>query len=82
MSETINVKGYLDSIHAPWGKLFYQLVWHNIECEGKKILDFGSGFGITADYLAKNNQVTAIEPSEEMLNYRSDKYEYSHGIAS
>jgi SAM-dependent methyltransferase len=70
MSWNINVKGYLDTINAPWGKLFYKLVWHNIDCKGKKILDFGSGFGITADYFAKNNDVTAIEPNEEMLKYR------------
>ena len=33
----------------------------------EKILDFGSGEGITANYFAKNNDVIAIEPSEEML---------------
>lgn len=70
MSSKINVQGYLDTINAPWGKLFYKLVWHNLECEGKKVLDFGSGFGITADYLAKSNDVTAIEPNEEILKYR------------
>lgn len=61
MSGNINVQGYLDTVNAPWGKLFYKLVWHNIDCEGKKILDFGSGFGVTADYFARNNDVTAIE---------------------
>lgn len=76
MSGNINVQGYLDTINAPWGKLFYDLVWHNIECQGKRILDFGSGFGVTADYLAKNNNVTAIEPNEEMLAYRFCKNEY------
>jgi len=70
MSENINVQGYLNTVNAPWGELFYKLVWHNIECEGKKILDFGSGFGITADYYAKSNDVTAIEPNEELLKHR------------
>lgn len=76
MSRNINVQGYLDSINTPWGELFYKLVWHNIHCEGKKILDFGSGFGITADYFARKNEVTAIEPNEEMLNHRvcNNKY--------
>lgn len=77
MSEDINVQGYLDTVNAPWGKLFYKLVWHNIDCEGKKILDFGSGFGITADYFAKSNDVTAIEPNDEMLKHRFCNNEYS-----
>ena len=66
MSGNINIKGYLDTVKAPLGKLFYKLIWHNI-CKGKKIIDFGSGFGVTADYFAMNNDVTAIEPNEEML---------------
>lgn len=76
MSGNVNIQGYLDTVNAPWGKLFYKLVWHNIECNGKKILDFGSGFGVTADYFAKNNDVTAIEPNEEMLKYRFCNNEY------
>lgn len=76
MSENINIRGYLDTVNAPWGKLFYKLVWHNIDYEGKKILDFGSGFGITSDFLAKKNDVTAIEPNVEMLEHRFCKNEY------
>ncbi len=76
MSGNINVQGYLDTVNSPWGKLFYKLVWHNIDCNEKKILDFGSGFGITADYFAKNNEVTAIEPNEEMLKHRFCNNEY------
>lgn len=77
MSGNINIQGYLDTVNAPWGKLFYKLVWHNIDCEGKKILDFGSGFGVTADYFAKNNDVTSIEPNKEMLKHRFCNNEYS-----
>lgn len=76
MSGNINIHGYLDTVNAPWGNLFYQLVWRNINCEDKKILDFGSGFGITADYLAKKNEVTAMEPNEEMLEHRFCSNEY------
>ena len=36
--------------------------------EGKKILDFGSGEGITANHFAEKNDVTAIEPSKKMLS--------------
>ncbi len=70
MAENINIQGYLNMINAPWGQLFYKLVWNNLNIEGKRILDFGSGFGVTADYLAKNNVVTAIEPNEDMLTHR------------
>lgn len=34
----------------------------------KKILDFGSGEGITADHFALNNNVIAIEPSKEQYH--------------
>lgn len=72
----INIKGYLDSVNAPWGRLFYELAWHNIACEGKKILDFGSGFGKTANHLAKCNEVVAVEPNEEMLAHRFTENDY------
>jgi len=39
--KNINVQAYLDMVNAPWGKLFYKLVWHKIDCKGKRILDFG-----------------------------------------
>lgn len=67
---SVNVQGYLDSVNAPWGRLFYRLVWHNIECRGKRILDFGSGFGITANHFAAENDVVAVEPGEHMLEHR------------
>lgn len=70
MSTKINIQGYLDTVNAPWGKLFYKMIWHNLEFTGKRVLDFGSGFGITADYLAKKNDVIAIEPNEEMIAHR------------
>ena len=51
-----------------WEKLAKQIIWKQIgELKGKTILDFGSGTGITADRFAADNQVTAIEPSEDML---------------
>lgn len=76
MSNNINIQGYLNTVNAPWGRLFYKLVWHNIACEGKRILDFGSGFGITANYFAQKNDVTAIEPNEELLKHRFYTNEY------
>ncbi len=82
MSAKVNVKGYLDTINAPWGKLFYQLAWHSIECEGKKILDFGSGFGYTANHFAKCNTVIAVEPNEEMLEHRICDNAYEQIVGS
>ena len=65
----MNINGYLDYINAPWGRLFYRLVWHNLAFKNKKILDFGSGFGVTANHLAKCNNVTAVEPNSELLEH-------------
>lgn len=71
------MQAYFENINMSWGELLYKLIWHNIECENKKLLDFGSGFGVTADHFAKNNMVTAIEPNKEMLKNRYYNYEYT-----
>ena len=64
-----------------WERLFKKIVWNQLgDLEGKKILDFGSGEGITANYFAGNNDVTAIEPSEEMLSNAWKDYEYTQII--
>lgn len=50
-----------------WEKLAKLIVWKQIgTLNGKTILDFGSGTGITADHFASNNKVIAVEPSVEM----------------
>lgn len=39
-----------------------RIAWRQLgDIHDKKILDFGSGIGMTANYLAENNDVTAIE---------------------
>lgn len=78
----MNINGYLDYIKTPWGRLFYRLVWHNLEFENKKILDFGSGFGVTSDHLAKCNDVTAVEPNEELLEHRICNHRYKQIVGS
>lgn len=61
-----------------WERLFKKIVWNQLgDLEGKKILDFGSGEGITANHFAEKNDVTAIEPSEEMLAKAWKDYEYT-----
>ena len=78
----INVEGYFQSMQSPWGQLFYKILWNHLEFEGKQVLDFGSGFGITANHLAKKNQVIAIEPNEEVLEYRFTENPYQQLIGS
>lgn len=64
-----------------WERLFKKIVWAQLgEISGKSILDFGSGEGITANYFAKNNEVVAVEPSEEMITTAWKDYEYSQII--
>ena len=61
----------------PWEKLMKQIVWQQMgEIKNKKILDFGSGNGVTADCLAKYNDVTAIEPNEESVKERWQENQY------
>ena len=61
-----------------WERLFKRIVWKQIgEIEGKRILDFGSGEGITANYFAEKNEVIAIEPSQEMLTNAWKDYRYT-----
>ena len=35
----------------------------------ERILNFGTGFGITANHLAAQNVVTAVEPNSVMVDY-------------
>lgn len=60
-----------------WEILLKRIVWQQLgEIEGKKILDFGSGLGITADYLAEKNDVTAVELSAERVENRRHENVY------
>ncbi len=66
-----------------WEKLAKEIIWQQIgELKDKTILDFGSGTGITADHFAANNQVTAIEPSEDMLSQQVNTNGYLQIVGS
>ena len=66
-----------------WEKLANQIIWKQIgTLNGKTILDFGSGTGITANHFAADNQVTAIEPSEDMLAQQVNTNGYRQIIGS
>ena len=76
---------YIDNMNKPWSQLYYRLVWEQLpDIKNAKILDFGSGLGITADHLAKDNDVTAIEPNPDMVEIRTRENRYTQivgGIA-
>ena len=65
-------------VEQPWGRMFYDQIYIqlNIEKE-KKILDFGAGFCITANHYAKDHEVTALEPNEEMYSLRVKENDYT-----
>ena len=55
----------------PWECLMKRMVWRQLgDVRGKRILDFGSGIGVSANYLAEYNEVIAIEPDEESVRNR------------
>lgn len=64
-----------------WDRLLKRIAWQQLgRIHGKRILDFGSGEGITANYYAKDNCVVAIEPSKEMLKNRWADFDYTQII--
>ena len=66
-----------------WEKLAKVIIWKQINTlEGKTILDFGSGTGITTDHYAADNKVMAIEPSEEILAKQVNANGYQQIIGS
>ena len=63
---------------APWELLQKKITWEQLKfIHGKRVLDFGSGNGITADHFAIDNEVIAIEPDEMMLQNRSTENDYT-----
>ncbi len=67
----------------PWERLLKRIIWLQLgEMKGKRILDFGSGLGVTASRYAKDNQVIAIEQSVDSVNGSWREYEYEQIIGS
>ena len=73
----MDIQQYKQMLEQPWGKIQYVITFAQLEhIKGKKILDFGSGFGLVSQFLAQNNEVVAIEPQEKMLfAYSNHRYE-------
>ena len=79
-----SVKEYVELVKAPWGRMFYDLVFTQLDIPQTprmKILDFGSGLGVTANHYAAWHDVTAIEPNEEMIDnsHKENVYTQIHG---
>ena len=78
---TGELKHVRENIYNPTWTLMYKLKWTQladiINLKNLRILDFGSGFGLTANYLAKDNEVIAIEPREDCINERIRENNYT-----
>ena len=62
---------------TPWEKLLKELLWRQIgDVRGKRILDYGSGVGVTANHYARYNRLVAIEPCAERVEKRASLQEY------
>ena len=67
-------------VDQPWGRMFYEMIFKQLNITNDKrirILDFGAGFCITANHYAKNHDVVAVEPNEEMYSLRVEENEYT-----
>ena len=68
---------YYDYTVSPLGQVFYKTLFSQLDnINNKKLLDFGSGFGFTTNFLAKNNDVTAIEIDKTMIDYCENKGDF------
>ena len=64
------VSDYVELVQSPWGRIFYDLLFSQLgipRFPRMKILDFGSGLGVTSDYFAAWHDIVAIEPNKEMI---------------
>ncbi|MBO5352695.1 MAG: methyltransferase domain-containing protein [Lachnospiraceae bacterium] len=67
----------------PWEALMKKMVWQQLgEIKEKKILDFGSGTGVTANHFAACNEVLAIEPDEAAVKERWCEHSYQQFVGS
>jgi len=74
------IKDYRKMVEMPWGKMFYELIYRQLiipDDKRQRILDFGAGFCITADHYAKDHEVIAVEPNEEMYGLRVKEHDYT-----
>ena len=78
-----NIQAYLENLQKPWGQIYYDILFEQLQdIKGKRVLDFGSGFGLVANYLAQDNQVLAVEPNQEMVALRAQDHPYQQLVGS
>ncbi|WP_128836059.1 class I SAM-dependent methyltransferase [Streptococcus sp. DD11] len=74
---SMNLQAYKNHLEQPWGKIYYDILFKQLEdIKGQRILDFGSGFGIVANFLAEKNEVVAVEPDGAMIAERRQDFSY------
>ncbi|MBL4937875.1 methyltransferase domain-containing protein [Clostridium sp. YIM B02515] len=62
---------------VPWELLLKKMTWEQLKfIHNKRVLDFGSGNGMTADHFSIDNEVVAIEPDKKMLQDRFTENDY------
>ena len=67
----------------PWEVLLKKVLWTQIgQLSDQRILDFGSGIGVTANHYAADNTVVAVEPSAESVQKRWEDHPYRQIIGS
>lgn len=67
----------------PWELLLKRVLWTQLgQIQGRKILDFGSGIGVTASHYGADNEVVAVEPSEDRTAQRWQEHPYRQIIGS
>lgn len=78
-----NIQAYLENLQQPWGQIYYDILFEQLKgIKDKRVLDFGSGFGLVANHLAQDNQVLAVEPNQEMVALRSQDHPYQQFVGS
>ena len=78
-----NIQAYLENLQQPWGQIYYDILFEQLQdIKGKRVLDFGSGFGLVANHLAQDNEVLAVEPNEEMVALRGQDHPYQQFVGS
>ncbi|MCQ9210837.1 class I SAM-dependent methyltransferase [Granulicatella seriolae] len=66
---SVDLERYREFLKEPWGRIQYEVTFARLEhIENKQILDFGSGLGLTSEFLSRKNDVIAMEPNAEMLD--------------
>ena len=60
-----------------------KVLWIQIgQLSNQRILDFGSGIGVTANHYAADNAVVAVEPSAESIQKRWEDHPYHQIVGS